>query len=213
MSVGRQPLWARHWSVWRLGTGPDRGAWRQSAGAPGGEKRNPARSRPLAAAAPTLPTPPIDGLQLISPMDVAGLGVTSSTRAPRRAAAAAASQPACAGWAAAWWARFVGGMPAALAWAPALQRYTWWSEEWHGLRLRHRRLRRSAAQGAERQVAAAPACPPPTTTTSASREAFAEHIRRLTASLSASTRPPGGRVRPKCISAFTPDRGYRCTEL
>jgi hypothetical protein len=42
----------------------------------------------------TFPTPPMLGLQLMAPMEVVGLGVTSSTRAPRRAAAAAASQPA-----------------------------------------------------------------------------------------------------------------------
>jgi hypothetical protein len=42
----------------------------------------------------TLPTPPMLGLQLSSPMEAEGLGVTSTTRAPRRAAAAAASQPA-----------------------------------------------------------------------------------------------------------------------
>ena len=40
-----------------------------------------------------LPSPPMAGLQDISPM-VAKLWVTSAVRAPRRAAAAAASQPA-----------------------------------------------------------------------------------------------------------------------
>jgi hypothetical protein len=35
------------------------------------------------------------GLQLISPMEAAGDGVTSTVAAPRRAAAAAASHPAC----------------------------------------------------------------------------------------------------------------------
>lgn len=39
--------------------------------------------------------PPMEGLQLISPMEATGEGVTSTVRAPRRAAAAAASQPAC----------------------------------------------------------------------------------------------------------------------
>ena len=41
-----------------------------------------------------LASPPMLGLQLISPMLAPGEGVTSKVLAPRRAAAAAASQPA-----------------------------------------------------------------------------------------------------------------------
>lgn len=41
-----------------------------------------------------LARPPMLGLQLIWPTLASGAGVTSSVRAPRRAAAAAASQPA-----------------------------------------------------------------------------------------------------------------------
>jgi hypothetical protein len=129
----------------------------------------------------TLPTPPMLGLQLNSPMEAAGLGVTSSTRAPRRAAAAAASQPAARGrWGQACRTLAAAAAQWALAGGPGGQ--------WH-----------AACSGARAPAAAAPACPPPTTTTSASRAAAWEENGRPGASLASARRPGARRARQGAI--------------